>query len=190
MKSLQILIALLFLISGCSLQKKSIKTDIDTATKTEFTKIDEVKSSDSEQKDKTTESTDNIQNDKNSDYTINTKTTEYYPPEPGSGKEKGAIKSETETSTEKHDSDKTKRETKAKKTDKGKSEAKKDQKSEQIGKEKSNVSVNSVEKSKPSPNRLPWIFGILALVVFVIIYFNKSPFVTRIKSLIKRIYSK
>jgi len=116
------------------------------------------------------------------------KVTEYYPPEPGSGKDKGAVKSETETKTEQHDSDNSKQENTQKETDKGKSESKNDLKSNTNASENSKASIATEEKTKTTPNRLPYLFGIIVVLAVLLFVFRKSPFLAPIWALFSKIF--
>ncbi len=188
MKNL-LIILFVILASGCSLQKKSVKTNSDTTSKTEFNQSIESQSSSSIQNDKAIDSSQNIQNDKKTDLKTTTTTTEYYPPDPGSGNEKGAIKSETTSTTEQQETDQGKQENTKKEVDKGKSEAKQDQKIGTSGSTNESASNKSEEKTKPAPDphRWMWIFGILLICAGAFIYLKRSKVFPWIKSVLSRV---
>ena len=187
MKNL-LIILLVLLASGCSLQKKSVKRNSETTSKTEFNQSIENQSSGIIQNDKAIDSSQNIQNDKKSDLKTTTTTTEYYPPAPGSGNEKGAIKSETTSTTEQQETDQGKQENTKKEVDKGKSEAKQDQKIGTSGSTNESASNKSEETTKPAPDphRFMWIFFILVLIAAGIIYLKRSKVFPWIKSVLSR----
>lgn len=189
MKNLLILILFLVLISGCSLQKKSVKTNNETSSKTEFNQSIESKSSGSIQNDKALDSSQSTQNDKKTDLKTTAKTTEYYPPVPGSGDEKGAIKSETTTTTEQQETDQGKQVNTNKETDTGKSEAKQDQKTNLTGSTDESTSNKSEETTKPAPDpkRFMWIFGILLICAGAFIYLKRLKVFPWIKSVLSRV---
>lgn len=188
MKNLFIII-LFILFSGCSLQKKSVKTNSETSSKTEFNQSAENKSSGIIQNDKEVDLTQNIQNDKKSDLKITTTTTEYYPPDPGSGKDKGAIKSETTSTTEHQETDKGKLENKKKEVDKGRTEENQNSKID-TNKKSNETALNKSEENTepaPDPHRWMWIFFILALIAAGIIYLKRSKVFDWAKSVLSKI---
>lgn len=166
MKKLLVIILVVFLASGCRSTKKATKSNINTQTESVIKTESKV--------------ADKIKEDKNLNIETVTTITETEYNEPDSVKStnseaKGSVKS-TKTTV-----------IKTVQTDKGKieTEHKENAKTEVEKEEDTKTKVDETEKVKV-PIRWGWIFGILALLTGLIVYFRNSPVVKSVLLFIRK----
>ena len=190
MKKILLILSISILIAGCKTTKRLTVTDLKTEQKTETRQQVQTTDESAIKADKAIESTNIVQSDKSTDLTTTTTTTEYYPPTLGSGKDKGAIKSETVTKTERQDKDKSKAEAKASETDKGTVNSKNEVNSDTDHSTNSvtDQQIKNTEKPAPDPHRWMWIFGILVVVASTVFYFRNSPAAVWLKKIVSSIW--
>lgn len=171
MKKFLLILAISILFAGCHTTKKSVNTSTNTEKKTEFNQETQNTATSSIEINKQVDTSLNIQNDKNVNLKTTTKETQYYPPEPG--KDIGAVKSETTTTTETQVTDKGKQEKAVKETDKGKSETKQQAQSKTNANAKEQSSEKTIVKEKTKPDRRWMWFLIIPVAVIVFVVFKK-----------------
>lgn len=189
MKNL-LIILLLALLWGCNSQKKSVRsTSADSVIRTESAATVENKLTENVQNDKSIEASQNIQNAEKSDLESTEETTEYYPPVPGSGSEKGAIKSTTIKQTKAANSKQRREENTSKELDRGTSQVAQEQQSTSSASSAASSTTQTEEKTKQKttyPAWLKWTFVILFLSTILFLYLKR----TKVKSVLSGLWKK